>query len=190
MAEVLRREPLPLTYITTGTVVIRQGDLVPRPFVVVSGAFRECCLSPDGRELVLAILGPGDLATPPAGRVARGTVSAVRVSRLREALPHESTQLVAARDERATELACELAWLDVADRLQRRLEDLAARFGRTVAQGELIDLFLTQSDLAALVGASREHVNRALGALDRAGRIHRPARGRYVLSSPLRSVPS
>jgi hypothetical protein len=33
-------------------------------------------------------------------------------------------------------------------------------------------------------------VNRALGALVRAGRLHRPARGRYVLCSPLRSVPS
>ena len=190
MAELLRREPLSLTCVTTGTVVIRQGDVVRRPLVVVSGALREGCLSPDGRELVLAVLGPGDLATPPAGRPARGTVRAVRVSRLREALSHECPPLVAAQGDRAAQLACELAWLDVAERLERRLEDLAWRFGRSVPGGELIDLFLTQSDLAALVGASREHVNRAVRALERAGRVCRAGRGRYVMRPPLRSVSS
>jgi CRP/FNR family transcriptional regulator, cyclic AMP receptor protein len=187
MAELLRREPLPLTCVTTGTVVVRQGDLAPRPLVVVSGALRECCLSPEGRELVLAILGPGDLATPPIGRPARGTVRAVRVSRLREALPEETPPLLMVQGERAAELACELAWLGVTDRLERRLDDLATRFGRPVQGGELIDLFLTQSDLAALVGASREHVNRAVRALGRAGRIRSVGRGRYVVR-PLRSV--
>lgn len=188
MAELLRRESLPLKYVTTGTVVVHQGELVRRPLVVVSGAFREGCLSPEGRELVLSILGPGDLATPPAGRPAPGTVRAARVSRLREAAPHEIPALAAARGERAAELACDIAWLGVTDRLERRLEDLARRFGRSVPGGELIDLFLTQSDLAALVGASREHVNRAVRTLARAGRIRRAGRGRYVVRPLLQSV--
>jgi CRP/FNR family cyclic AMP-dependent transcriptional regulator len=188
LAELLRHEPLPLNCITTGTVVVRQGDLVQCPLVVVSGALRESCVSADGRELVLAVLGPGDLATPPAGRPARGTVRAFRVSRLREALPHETPLLITVQGERVAEIACELAWLSVTDRLERRLEDLAARFGRPTPGGELIDLFLTQSDLAALVGASREHVNRAVGKLDRAGRVRRAGRGRYVVRPALRSV--
>lgn len=188
MADLLRREPLPLACITTGTVVVRQGDLVRRPIVVVSGALLHGCLSPEGGELVLAVLGPGDLATPPAGRPALGTVRAIRVSRLRDALPHEIPSLVAAQWERAAELACELAWLDVTDRLETRLEDLAERFGRPVPGGRLIDLFLTQSDLAAMVGASREHVNRAVRALARAGRVRGAGRGRYVVRPPLRSV--
>jgi CRP-like cAMP-binding protein len=96
--------------------------------------------------------------------------------------------LLAARAERSAELACDLAWLDVAGRLERRLDDLASRFGRAVDGGVLIDLFLTQSDLAALVGASREHVNRALGSLERSGRIRRGTRGRYVARPSLRSV--
>ncbi|HEY7400896.1 MAG TPA: Crp/Fnr family transcriptional regulator [Actinomycetota bacterium] len=188
MAEPLRREPLPLTYLTVGRIVVCQGDPASRPLVVVSGALEERCLSSDGRELVLAILGPGDLATPPQGRPSHGTVRAVRVARVREALPREIPALLAARAERSSELACDLAWLDVAGRLERRLDDLANRFGRAVEGGVLIDLFLTQSDLAALVGASREHVNRALGSLDRSGRIRRGSRGRYVVRPALRSV--
>lgn len=185
MAELLRREPLPLNCLTVGRVVVRQGDLAPRPLVVLSGALVDRSLSAEGRELVLAVLGPGDLATPAPGRRSPGTVRALRVSRLREALPREIAPLLAARAERSAELACDLAWMSVVDRLERRLEDLAARFGRPVPGGELIDLFLTQSDLAALVGASREHVNRALGSLERSGRIHRAGRGRYVVRPAL-----
>ena len=188
MAELPRREPLPLSCVTAGTIVIRQGERSPHPRVVVSGALREDCLSSEGDELVLDVLGPGDLATPPAGRPARGTVRAMRVSRLRDALPNEGPAALEAQWERAATLACELAWLDVTGRLERRLEDLAARFGRPVPSGRLVDLFLTQSDLAAMVGASREHVNRAVRALERAGRLHRTGRSRYVVGSPLRSV--
>ena len=189
MAEALRREPLPLICVTPGAVVVRQGDVVERPLVVTSGALRESCLSPEGRELVLGVLGPGELATSPAGDPARSTVRALRFSRLREAVPHETPRLLAARHARSVELACDLAWLDVTDRIERRLEDLALRFGRAAPGGEMIDLFLTQGDLAGLVGASRERVNRALGTLVRRGRIRLAGRGRYVLRPQLRAVP-
>ena len=188
MAEALRREPLPLTCVTPGAVVVRQGEVVGRPLVVVAGALRESCLSREGRELVLGVLGPGDLVTPSPCAAARSTIRAIRVSRLREAVSHEMVRLLATREERSLELACDLAWLDVTDRLERRLEDLAARFGRPGPGGELIDVFLTQGDLAGLVGASRERVNRALGTLARRGRIRLAGRGRYVLRPPLRAL--
>ena len=76
------------------------------------------------------------------------------------------------------EVACDLAWLDVATRLERRIEDLAERFGHPTPGGVSIEVGLRQEDLAALVGSSRESVNRALAS---SRRVRRLARGRYLL---------
>ena len=187
MAERLPREPLPLVTITAGTVLARQGEPAPRPLVVVSGALAESCTSPGGRELMLAILGPGDLVAG-TEQPAQATLRALRLTRLREARTIELAALVSARERRAIEFAHDLAWLDVTDRLERRLEDLALRFGRQGSDGQLIDLFLRQEDLAALVGATRESVNRAVRSIRCHGRLRGAGRGRYVLLPQLSSV--
>src|SRR5439155_3661225 len=92
----------------------------------------------------------------------------------------------AARVRRASILACDVAWLDVATRIERRLQDLAARFGRPVPGGTSIPITLRQDDLAALAGTSRETANRALRRLVERGRAQVERRGRYVVRSPLR----
>jgi len=125
----------------------------------------------DGRRLVLDILGPGDLVGGPAGWIADASVRAMIHSWLAPAGPAALRDGLARRAHRASALACALAWEPVARRVAGRLEDLASRFGRPVPGGRCIPLELTQDDIAALIGSTRESVNRALGELARRGRI-------------------
>jgi CRP-like cAMP-binding protein len=92
-----------------------------------------------------------------------------------------ATALLAERARHATALAADLAWSDLAHRLERRLADLADRFGCPTDDGLLIVLPLTHDDLASLTGATRESVTRTLRRLSERGRIRVAARGRYVV---------
>jgi CRP/FNR family transcriptional regulator, cyclic AMP receptor protein len=56
-----------------------------------------------------------------------------------------------------------LGSLDVAGRVARHLLALATEYGREVEGGTAIPIPLVQSDLAAMVGASRVRVNQVLG---------------------------
>ena len=58
---------------------------------------------------------------------------------------------------------------DVPARLARVLLDLSEQHGRRVTDGVHIDVRLTQGELAAMVGASRETVNRAIRGLEQQG---------------------
>jgi CRP/FNR family transcriptional regulator, cyclic AMP receptor protein len=62
-----------------------------------------------------------------------------------------------------------LSTLDVAGRVARVLLDLADKHGETVPRGTRINVRLTQGELAAHVGASRESVNKEIGKLRRRG---------------------
>jgi CRP-like cAMP-binding protein len=55
-----------------------------------------------------------------------------------------------------------LASLDIAQRLARKLMELAQNYGRVEKNGVRINMTLTQSDLASLVGATRESINKSL----------------------------
>jgi CRP-like cAMP-binding protein len=78
--------------------------------------------------------------------------------------------------------------VDVRTRIAHRLEDLAERFGRAVDGGRLILLPLTQDEVAALAGTTRESANRALRSMVADGDIRMAARGRYVVRTRLRSI--
>lgn len=55
-----------------------------------------------------------------------------------------------------------LTSLDVPGRLARKLMELAQDYGRVEAKGVRLYLPLTQSDLASLIGATRESINKSL----------------------------
>ncbi len=75
---------------------------------------------------------------------------------------------------------CELLTGSVSDRLLHELGVLAGDFGRRRGDDILIDLALTQEDLAQLVVVDRSTVNRNLRDLEKAGYLGR-LDGRYVL---------
>ena len=182
-------QPLPLTLVLRqrGTL-IRQGALGDGVWRVDSGALRMSVVSGAGHELVLDVLGPGQGAGEVTGVVSPVTVRAMRPCRLSPVDPRAAADLLTIRAHRAAALAEEIAWLDVRTRIAHRLNDLAERFGRSVDGGRLILLPLTQDELAALAGTTRESANRALRSMVADRHIRIAARGRYVVLTRLQSI--
>lgn len=193
--DVLRRAPLfsglddeaagaldasmsPLT-LRRGEVLFNDGDDGNQLYVVTEGKIKLGRTSPDGRENLLAILGPsqmfGELSFfDPGPRSATATaVTDVDVRSLgHEALspvlrdhPDVAMALLnqlAGRLRRTNEVVGDLVFSDVPGRVAKALLDLASRFGRKADDGVHVNHDLTQEELAQLVGASRETVNKAL----------------------------
>jgi len=178
------------------------GDL----WAVVRGAVSVDVTTEAGRTATLMILGPGDaLVRSTAGEGGRRGASPRLV--LRTLIPSEvvrvppggvrracaadaaaTTGLVALTARQSERLArrLELALTaSVPERVLRSLHDLAAVHGirRRGGGGVEVALPLTQDALAALTGATRESVNRALRTLAARGQILR-AGGRYVVPGP------
>ncbi len=142
----------------------------------------------DGRDLTLDLLGPGELVGEPDGATSAWTVVALRPSRLVPVDPDAAAGLLAERARRLSTIAHELAWDDVPARIERRLHDLAGRFGRPVPGGTLVPVTLSQEALASLAGTTRETANRAIRGLIRQGALATERRGRYVVRT-IRAVP-
>ena len=174
-------DPLPLPIdVRPGRDVVRQGDVDPGAWIVRSGALFLESVDPEGRRLVLDVLGPGDLVGGLPGVPAEASARAVLGSRLVPAGPAALRDGLARRARRAARIAVTLAWDRVPQRIAVRMDDLATRFGRPVPGGLRIDLPLSHDDIAGLTGTTRESVSRSLARLARSGRIA-GGRGSYVV---------
>jgi CRP-like cAMP-binding protein len=173
------------THMERGDILFHEGDPGDRLYVLGEGKIKLGQSSPDGRENILAVLGPGEMfgelslfdpgpRTATATAVAETQVLALSTEQLREYLsgrPQVALTLLAAlarRLRRTNESLSDLVFNDVPGRVAKALLDLASRFGRPVEEGVMVSHDLTQEELAKLVGASRETVNKALA--DFAGR--------------------
>ena len=183
-AESLRGSMTPVK-VNKGQTLFKEGDPGDRLFVVLEGKLKLGTASGDGRENLLSILGPGEMfgelsVFDPGPRTS--TATAVTDTRLL-ALAHDqvigwvtdhpqvSLQLLgrlAQRLRRTNEALADLVFSDVPGRVAKALIDLGTRFGVTKEDGLHVNHELTQEELAQLVGASRETVNKALA--DFAGR--------------------
>ena len=81
------------------------------------------------------------------------------------------TAVLSKRLRQANELIHSLAFYDVYGKVARLLLNLAAERGRTTEQGTVIDMRLTQQELAELAGMTRETMARTLRAFQQAGCI-------------------
>jgi CRP/FNR family cyclic AMP-dependent transcriptional regulator len=182
-------EPLPLLVLRPGQTPVRQGEGCAGLWVVETGLLRAFVVAPDGRELALDLLLPGDAVGEPAGATSSCSVRALRPTRLRVPRPDAVPALLSARNRRLADLACQLAWVDVADRIERRLGDLATRAGYPRPDGSMaLSIRLTQDEIASLAGTSRETANRALHRLMRRGVITAEGRGRYAVHRRLHLI--
>jgi CRP-like cAMP-binding protein len=89
-------------------------------------------------------------------------------------------RLLARRLRRTNDTLCDLIFTDVPGRVAKRLLDLARRFGEQENGALRVDVELTQEELAQLVVASRETVNKALATFVERGWIRIEARRVYV----------
>ena len=168
-------------------------------FLVLAGAVRLSAVSASGREVVVGLLGVGDVfgeaalsgvASPVEARaVGRADVLALPVETLgtlierHPATAEQLLRMIAARLHR-TSLALEEALTgDVPARVRGRLRELAAGHGVEEPDGVRLDVPITQEELARMVGASREAVNRSLGALAARGLVRTGSRT-FVIRDP------
>src|SRR5580693_2949261 len=153
------------------------GEVV---YVLLEGTVKIYVSRADGREVILAFLGPGDTVgemslVDSAGRSANVVTTepsrllwmdrATFQSCVRTLAPLASNlvRLLSHRLRFANEQIQALCTLDVPGRVARQILALADRYGQPEAEGDIrIPLRLTQSDLGEVVGASRERVNQAI----------------------------
>jgi len=174
LADVLRKKAVP-----SGTNLItaeQPGEVV---YVILEGTVKILIEQMDGREVILAFLGAGDTVgemslVDSSGRSAnvmtmeKCTLLWMDRATFQELLRHSPefaqnlVKLLAGRLRMANEQIQSLSSLDVAGRLARQILAFAERYGRPEEGGTRIPLRLTQSDLAELVGASRERVNQVM----------------------------
>src|SRR5207302_8555625 len=83
---------------------------------------------------------------------------------------------LAQRLRRTNEAMADLVFSDVPGRIAKALLDLSERFGRPTDDGLRVAHDLTQEELAQLVGASRETVNKALADFASRGWLRLEAR--------------
>jgi len=195
-AAVSLRASMDSVKIAKGSILFKEGDDGEHLYVIIDGKLKLGTSSGDGRENLLSILGPGEMfgelsLFDPGPRTS--TATAVTEAKLLS-LSHEkvipwlkqnpevSLQLLtrlSQRLRRTNEAVGDLVFSDVPGRVAKALIDLGDRFGKTTPEGLLVNHDLTQEELAQLVGASRETVNKALA--DFAGRGWLKLDGRSVL---------
>ncbi len=178
-----------------GEVIFHQGDPGDTLFVLEAGRVKVFTYAESGDETLLAIVGPGECfgelalidGEPRSATIqALELVEAVTISRgafLGLVREHPQTaeyllHALAAKIRYLTDVVSDLAFLDLEGRLAKRLLELAAEHGESHEGETLIELPLTQEELAAMVGATRASVNKLLGWYEDRGMIAR--RGRRI----------
>jgi CRP/FNR family transcriptional regulator, cyclic AMP receptor protein len=180
-AELTRvNELLGRTRFPAGAMVMTATQPGEVAYIVLEGTLKVGVVQADGRELTLALLGPGEIVgelalADRAGRSA--DVEALEPAtllwldqsafrQLRREVPAVTENLLAllARRVRLTNARLlAMAMLDVHGRVSSQLLALADALGEPQPGGDvLIPLRLTQGDLASLVGATRVRVNEVL----------------------------
>ena len=201
MDDVLRRTPLFATLdqdaaaslrasmteieLARGDLLFHEGDPGDSLYVVLRGKIKLGRTSGDGRENLVAVLGPGEmfgeLSLFDPGPRSAGATALVDSTLLGlssdELTPWLATRpdvarallrAIARRLRRTNDSMSDLVFSDVPGRVAKALLDLSARFGTPAEDGIHVAHDMTQEELAQLVGASRETVNKALA--DFAGR--------------------
>ena len=164
-----------------GEVIFHIGDPGDALFVIVSGEVKIWLPSETGDEAILATLRAGDVfgelalldgAPRSASAVALSPTETVVLprDRFREVIATEAgvrdalLASIAGELRRLTTHVEELHFLDITGRLAARLVRLAQEGGTTGADGSVrLRTNLTQTDLAAMVGCTRQSVNKLLG---------------------------
>jgi CRP/FNR family transcriptional regulator, cyclic AMP receptor protein len=171
-----------------GHTVFAEGEHGDRLYIIASGKVKIARRSPDGRENLLTIMGPSDMfgelsVFDPGPRTSSViTITDVRAVWMdRDALrawmaerPQIAEQLLrvlARRLRRTNNDLADLILTDVPGRVAKQLLALGQRFGTKQDGGMRVTHDLTQLEIAQLVGASRETVNKALADFAQRGWI-------------------
>ncbi len=171
-----------------GTTIVRANEPARSVYIVREGGVKESQITPEGKEVILALHGPGDLFGELAqfhGNQVIATCTTLLPSHVLMIPREDWERLLAEHPPLARGLMAHLARrIDDSWRLVRMLSRyttearlksvlllLAERWGQPREEGIEIALDLTHRTLADLAGASREKVTRAIGVLQQKGLV-------------------
>jgi CRP/FNR family cyclic AMP-dependent transcriptional regulator len=174
-----------------------EGDDGDKLYIILEGKIKLTKAAPDGRENLLSVHGPGEMfgelsLFDPIPRTSSATaVTSARLAGLahddlrtwlssRPEVAMHLLQALAQRLRRINDVKADLVFTDVPGRVAKALLDLADRFGVQTPEGVQVNHDLTQEELAQLVGASRETVNKALADFTARGWIQLAAKSVLV----------
>jgi CRP/FNR family transcriptional regulator len=157
-ARALRRQMAEVK-LSRGEHLFMEGENGDSLYVVIDGKMKLTRAAADGRENLLSVIGPGEMF---------GELS------LFDPRPRTSS---------ASAVTDALVFTDVPGRVAKNLLDLADRFGQQETDGLHVHHDLTQEELAQLVGASRETVNKALADFAARGWLQISARSVLILDA-------
>ena len=175
-----------------GDVLFVEGDAPDELYIVVSGRIAIANKSIDGRESVVALMEPGDLfgempifdglgRSAEARALEASTVISVPYDPVRDVYEQRPealwsvVKLLVGRLRSMDEALADSVFLDVTGRTAKRLLEMAGESDEFI-------LPVTQEELAGMVGASRERVNKAIASFVKLGWIDQSDR-RYVITN-------
>jgi CRP-like cAMP-binding protein len=178
--------------LSRGDLLFTEGEEPTELFVVVSGRIAIANKSIDGRESVLALMERGDLfgemslfdglsrsaearALEPSEVIAIPYEPLRRLYESQPSLLWKVVALLSGRIRNTDEALADSVFLDVTGRTAKRLLELAG-------DADEFSLPITQEELAGMVGASRERVNKAIASFIRLGWIDQVDR-RYRITN-------
>lgn len=185
----IARHIIPRTF-KQGEIIFHEGDPGRFLYLIKSGQVRIFINGLDGSETSVILFGkPGDIfgelavidgLNRSASAVALGETVLYTMSRdnFREQMrqhPQLALNFMKVLSQRVrynTRQMDSLTTLDVPQRLARKLLELAQDYGRVESQGVRIDMTLTQTNLASLVGATRESTNKCLREFRKKAWVH------------------
>jgi CRP-like cAMP-binding protein len=173
-----------------GEMVFLRGDLGRDLYLVESGTVKICLTTEDGKEITLALLGPGEFFGELAlldgeprssDAVAMDAGACLLLERNeflqfveeRPRVAHRVMEVLSRRLRDNNQLVQDAAFFDIAARLARVILRLAESVGQRDADGVTIARRLTQNDLAGMIGTTRESVNKWLAFYERQGLVER-----------------
>lgn len=164
----------------SGEIIFHRDDPGQVLYVIKEGKVKIYLISPDGQEISIVVYGKGecfgefailDDLPRSANAVALEKVECYTLQRsdFHNAImknPKIAIQILEVLTKRlrtTNNMVEDLIFLDVYGRVAKKLLELAETHGTQVDDGVRIDVRLTQQDLASMVGASRESVNKVMG---------------------------
>lgn len=179
--------------VRSGDAIFLAGDHITKFCIVLSGLFKLTKFSPDGRELILDILGPGEFVGEMAlvGGEQTVDVFAIRDSEIIAIPRHELVPLMHRNREfydAIFEKICvrlHRLYARSAELLQTQLRERAAAAIISLPEqlhggGNSIELPIIQAFLSSYLGTSREAVNKLLRQWEEEGYI-RVSRGKITI---------
>jgi len=156
-----------------------KGDPGNQLYLIATGLLKAQTTSASGDDVVFSIMGPGEAFGEVAlfiGGKRTATVVAIQDSDVlqidrRELFPFlrrhpdaalKLLEVLATRLQNISTMVEDTTFLNLPQRLSKRLLDLAERYGKRTPEGLRIDMKINQTELGDLVATTRESINKQL----------------------------